>query len=354
MAKVKIKVSELNTGDFLSDTVYANSFQPLLYEGTRIKQEDIEFLIKNGIKEVCIFEDVSKKINNKEKEVITKEVHNDCAVKVKKILNTYVCSSDANLKELTNTANDIVDGVFKCEDVAVRIYDIKQRSGDLYDHAVSLSSLSILTALKFNLNHEEVCDIGVGSLLHDLGLKFLSIDYLDRDISKFTPDEMFEYKKHTLYGFSSVEDERWMATISKRIVLQHHERLDGSGFPFKLKSISTPVKIVSVCDGFLDRISGIGCKKMKVDEALLDIEKYRDIYYDGKVVDIFEAFIAMYPVGTNVLTAKGEEAVVLEQTEYFTDRPVIKITKDVKGQPVTRNRIINLSENRYESIVKSL
>lgn len=349
-----IKVSELNTGDFLSKAVYINDFQPLFYEGTRLTSDDIERLINEGIKEVSIFEDSSRRIKKKEKEVITKEVHEDCTVKVKKLLNTHVCSNSANLQELAGTAEDIVDGIFKCDDVAVRIYDIKQSSGDLYDHAVSLSSLSILTALKFNLHHDEVCDIGVGSLLHDLGLKFLSINYLDRDPSTFTPEEMFEYKKHTLYGFSSVEEEKWMATSSKRIVLQHHERLDGTGFPFKQKSIPLPVRIVSVCDGFLDRISGIGQKAMKVDEALLDIEKYRDTYYDGKVVDIFEAFIAMYPVGTNVLLSSGEEGVVIEQSEYFTDRPSVKITKNAKGDPVTRNKVVNLSENSYISIVKSL
>ena len=145
-----------------------------------------------------------------------------------------------------------------------------------------------------------------------------------------------------------------MATCSKRIVLQHHERLDGSGYPFRQKTISVPVKIVAVCDGFHDRISGIGMKSMKVDEALLDIEKYRDVYFDGKIVDIFEGFIAMYPVGTKVLTSRNEEAEVIEQTEYFTDRPIIKLLKNAKGEPYNREKIINLSENNSVRIVKSL
>lgn len=350
----KVKVEELKIGDFLSHPVFRNNFQTLLYEGTKLKEEDINLLKQEGIEYVHIFADTVRKATKKEKEIIKKEIHQDCTEKVKSLLNSHICSNKGNLKELSDTAENIVDDIFKTDEVATRIFDIKKKTADLYDHAVTVSTLSILTALKLNLSHEEVCDIGVGGLLHDLGLKYVAINYLDRGYDDFTADDLFEYKKHTLYGFSSVEEEKWMATCSKRIVLQHHERLDGTGFPFRQKSISLPVRIVSVCDGFHDRISGIGEKSMKVDEALIDIEKYRDIYYDGKVVDIFEGFIAMYPVGTLVLTNRGEEAVVVEQTEYFTDRPIIKLLKNSKGESFTREKFVNLSENTTVRIEKSL
>lgn len=350
----KVKVSELNTGSFLSKAVVKDDFQILLYEGTKISEDDIELLKRESIEYVFIFSDNVKRISKREKEIIKEEIHNDCTEKVKSLLNSHICSNNGNLQELSETAEDIVDDIFKSDEVATRIFDIKQKAADLYDHAVTVSTLSILTALKLNLNHEEVCDIGVGGLLHDLGLKYVGVNYIDRDYDDFSADDLFEYKKHTLYGFSSVEEEKWMATCSKRIVLQHHERLDGTGYPFRQKQISLPVRIVSVCDGFHDRISGIGGKSMKVDEALTDIEKYRDIYYDGKVVDIFEGFIAMYPVGTKVLTNRDEEAIVVEQTEYFTDRPIIKLLTNSKGEPYRRDKYVNLSENTTVQIVKSI
>ena len=351
---VKINISELKPGSFLAKAIIKDDFQTLLYEGTKIIESDIDMLKSEGIEYVYVFSDNVNKVSSREKEIITKEIHTDCTQKVKKLLNTHICSNSGNLKELSTTAENIVDDIFKTDDVAARIFDIKKKAADLYDHAVTVSTLSILTALKLNLNHEEVCDIGVGGLLHDLGLKYVNINYIDRDYDDFSAEDLFEYKKHTLYGFSSVEEEKWMATCSKRIVLQHHEKLDGTGYPFRQKQISMPVRIVSVCDGFHDRISGIGQKSMKVDEALLDLEKYRDVFYDGKVVDIFEGFIAMYPVGTHVLTNRNEEAEVIEQTEYFTDRPIIKILKNSKGEDINREKIINLSENNSVRIIKSL
>ena len=350
----KVQVSELKIGDFLSKPVYRNNFKILLYEGTKLSEGDIALLKEEGVASVEIFSDQIRNVTKKEKEIITKEIHNDCTEKVKSLLNTHICTNNGNLKELSNTAENIVDNIFMTDEVAGKIYDIKKKSGDLYDHAVTVSTLSILTALKFNLSHDEVCDIGVGGLLHDLGLKYVSINYLDRSYEEFDAEDLFEYRKHTLYGFSSVEEEKWMATCSKRIILQHHEKLDGTGYPFRQKSLSLPVKIVSVCDGFHDRINGIGRKTMKVDEALMDIEKYRDIYYDGKVVDIFEGFIAMYPVGTRVLTNRGDVAEVVEQTECFTDRPVIKLLENSDGESYKREKIVNLSDNTAVRIVKSL
>lgn len=350
----KINITELNIGDYLSKPVFKDDFQTLLYEGTKLSDSEIELLKKEGVEYVHIFSEAPKLYNKREKEIITSEIREDCTKKVKSLLNTHICNNNANLKELSETAENIVEDIFKTDEVASKIYDIKLKAGDLYDHSVTVSTLSILTALKFNLSHEEVCDIGVGALLHDLGIKYLTINYQNRSYDDFTADDLFEYKKHTLYGFSSVEEEKWMATSSKRIVLQHHENLEGTGYPFRQKIMSLPVKIVTVCDGFHDRISGIGTKMLKVDEALRDIEKYRDIYYDGKVVDIFESFIAMYPVGTKVLTNRGEEAIVIEQTEYSTDRPLIKLLTNARGEKYKREKIINLSEIRNISIEKSL
>lgn len=350
----KVKVSELNIGSFLSKPVVKDDFNVVLYEGTKIVESDIELLKNEGIEYVYIFSDSVEKVTKKEKEIIKAEIHDDCTVKVKKLLNSHICSNKGNLQELSDTAEDIVDDIFKSDEIATRVYDVKKKAEDLYDHAVTVSTLSILTALKMNLSHDEVCDIGVGGLLHDLGLKYVNVDYYDRGYDDFSVDDLFEYKKHTLYGFSSVEEEKWMANCSKRIVLQHHEKINGTGYPFRQKQISMPVRIVSVCDGFHDRISGIGMKTMKVDEALLDIEKYRDEYYDGKVVDIFEGFIAMYPVGTKVLTNRNEEAIVVEQAEYFTDRPIIKLLTNSKGEPYNRDKFVNLSENNTVRIEKSL
>ena len=302
----------------------------------------IEALVSAGISEVEIFEPTA--LSPKEKKVIKEKLKTECSRKIQDVMERYV-TYDSGIEEISDTANEIVEDMFSRDEVVDRVYDIRERSGDLYEHSVMVASLSILTALKMNLSKWEVYDIGVGSLLHDMGLRYLSVPYQDVDVfEEYDPESLFEYKKHTLYGFSSVEKETWMSNESKKIVLFHHERLDRSGFPFKHIVMPIGVRIVAIADAFDDILCGIGVKRGNVRQALEYIRNGRDKLFEGRIVDYFLEFIAAYPVGTTVVTNKGDEAVVIEQNVHFTDRPKIKLIKDKYGKPYEEEKMIDLLE----------
>ena len=223
-----------------------------------------------------------------------------------------------------------------------KIFDIKERSADIYEHSISICSLAILTALKLGVEKSKIHDIGVGCLLHDIGLRYMTIDYKDQDVDTLNNQELAEYKKHPVYGYSSLKDEPWISELSKTIILSHHERLDGSGFPLHAKDISFECKIVNVCDTFDEMICGIGCKQMKVYEAIEYMKQFKNILFDSRIVDTFLGFTAVYPAGSLVLTNEGETAEVLSQNKDFQDRPVIRILKDKDGKPVPGNMIKDL------------
>ena len=343
-----VNSNDLKGGEYLSKAVFTADGQMLFYEGTCVHPTQIERLKENGIDSVEIFdEDLLPK---KPKEIIKEEIQADCQAKVKTILDNYVCRDDETLQEIEKTAETIIEDVFQNTQITEMVYDIKERSADLYDHAITVSGLSVITAIKMNMDRNSVYSIGVGSLLHDLGLKYISVEYRDKDPNSFTPDNLFEFKKHTVYGFSSVEKESWMSSTAKKIILFHHEKLNGTGYPLKQTVISPEVRIVSVCDAFDDMICGIGYKQVHVSEAIRFIKQYRDIYFDGIVVDQFLQFVAAYPVGTKVLTTEGDEAVVIEQNEHFTDSPIIRLLKDKNGNEYQKEKIIDLAENRDVSI----
>ena len=110
------------------------------------------------------------------------------------------------------------------------------------------------------------------------------------------------------------------------------------------------VRIVAIADAFDDRLCGIGVKRENVRQALEYIRNGRDKLFEGRVVDYFLEFIAAYPVGTTVITNKGDEAVVMEQNEHFTDRPKIKLIRDRFGKEYEEEIIIDLLENDDISI----
>ncbi len=81
-------------------------------------------------------------------------------------------------------------------------------------------------------------------------------------------------------------------------------------------------------------ICGIGCKRVKVYEAVEYLKNFKDIKYDGRIVDIFLEFTAVYPAGTYVRTNEGEIGIVMRQNKQFPGRPVLRIVEDRNGDAV--------------------
>lgn len=325
------RVEDLKGTEILAKDVMAKEYKILLSAGTLLKSEYIVKLRELNVREVYIKEDEP---DTKQVVILKEEVEAGFKSKVKNILGKHTYSHNEKLMELCQTADNIITNILEEEEVVEKIYDIKERSSDIYEHSISLCSLATIVALKMELSQEMVHDIGVSSLLHDLGLRYLSIPYENQSLDKLSEAECAEYKKHPIYGYTTLRDEGWISEAGKNMILYHHERLDGSGYPLKTTDISQECRIIQICDAFDEMICGIGCERSKVYEAVRYLRTNKDIKFDGKIVDILLEFTAVYPAGTLVRTSEGETGIVLYQNKQYPDRPVIRITKDRNGLAV--------------------
>ncbi|MDE6604249.1 MAG: HD domain-containing protein [Lachnospiraceae bacterium] len=325
------KVDDLNGTEILAKDAVTLEYKILLSAGTLLKPEYVEKLKELNVREVYVKEQIP---DTKEVVILKEEVEESFKSKVKNILEKHTYSHNENLMELCQTADTIITNILEEEEVIEKIYDIKERSSDIYDHSINLCSLATIVALKMGLPLQMVHDIGVSCLLHDLGLRYLQVPYENQNLDELTELESVEYKKHPVYGYSALRDENWISEVSKNMILYHHERLDGSGYPLKTTDIPQECRIIQICDAFDEMICGIGCKRTKVYEAIKYLKNNKDIKFDGKIVDIFLEFTAVYPAGTVVKTSEGETGIVLYQNKQYPDRPVIRITKDRNGMAV--------------------
>lgn len=347
------KIADLSGGEILAKAIMTSDYQVLLSEGTILRKEYIERLYDLGITEVCIKEDVF----TEEVVIFKNEIGENFKVKVKAVIEKHTYSHSDELVELSKTADIIIDNLLEEEEVIEKIYDIKERSSDIYEHSINICSLAIITSLKMNIPQKKIHDIGVACLLHDLGLRYITMEYTDRDIEDLSDLEMTEYKKHPIYAYSALKKEPWISELSKNIILYHHERMDGSGYPLKAVDIPIEVKIVNICEVFDEMICGIGCKRVKVYEAIQHLKENKDILYDASIVDIFLKLTAVYPAGSYVLTSQGEIGIVLRQNKTHPDKPFIKIIYDDKGERVQHDLVRDLSteENVFiEEVVENI
>ena len=344
------KIDDLKGGEVLARNIMTWDYQIILPEGITIRQDYIDKLKELGISEAYIKEETK----SEEIVILKSEMEETIRETVRDILERHTYQNNEELSELNSTADNIISTILEEEQVVEKIFDIKERSADIYEHSISICSLAILTALKLNVKSEKIHDIGVGCLLHDIGLRYTTVDYNNRDMDTLNKQEMAAYKKHPIYGYSSLKDEPWISDLSKSIILYHHERLDGSGFPLRAKDISLECKIVNVCDAFDEMICGIACERRKVYEAIEYLNNFKGKLFDSRVVDVFLGFTAVYPSGTHVLTNEGETAVVLSQNKDFQDRPVISILKDKDGREVKGEVIKDLVKVHNIFIEKAL
>ena len=231
------------------------------------------------------------------------------------------------------------------------IVDIKERNSDLYEHTVMVTLLSVLVARKLKLDEKRKYNIAVGCLLHDIGLRFIVTRYKNRDFSNANPAELFEYKKHTILGYSALDEKSWIAPISMKMILSHHENMAGTGFPMKQKNKELECRIIQACDAFDSLISGMECKRICVQEAINQIKENDGGRYDNKIIKCLLSSIARYPVGTTVKTNAEEEGVVVSQT-VDPENPIIMIFgNENNGKLMLHNRL-NLMLDKNISILQ--
>lgn len=314
-------VSKLIGGEILAEAILTQEKEILIPKGTELKSEYIPLIQSLEIESLMLedpYEDYEKPHFIIQEDSIKKYTES-----VRKLMEGHIYhENDKSLKIFEVIANDIVKEINSS--TAEAILDMKERSSNLYEHTVMVTLLSVLVGKKLKLDEQRLYNLALGCLLHDIGLRYVTIPYEGRDLTAVEPAEMFEYKKHTILGYSALQDETWIPQISRKMILSHHENMEGTGFPMKQKYKETECRIIQACDAFDCYISGMECKRMSVQEALDIMIGNAGKKYDKAVVDNLVSTVAKYPVGTTVKTNVEERGVVISQT-VDPENPIIMI-----------------------------
>ncbi len=379
-----VTVEDLREGDIIANDVLLDDYTVVLSKGTVIKtpyieklrelqvftvyieeksEEPIEPIVKNvkltpkenkpPVKKPQVVQKNPQTEKREEKKstpkislekitILRDEVEVQVRNKIKDILELHVHQKTAGLQKIAETAQNIITDILEEEEVVEKVYDVRERSADIYEHSLQVCTIAALIALKLGMTEKQVYDISVGSLIHDLGLRYLVVRYEDQDINLLPKKEQEEYKKHPIYAYTAIKNETWLSEAAKEIVLNHHEKKDSSGYPLGTDHFSRMTQIVGVCDEFDELICGVGKARVRVHEAINNIRNYSGIWYDSDIVDAFLQLIAVYPVGSKVKTNQGETGIVMKQNAHFPERPVIRIMYDRFGQAIQGEKIVNL------------
>ena len=340
----KKSVNELQGGEILARHILTESGIELMTAGTIVRKDYISRLKELNYEYVYI-KDEEKVIDFKQPDYIVKEeVRKESIEIVKNILESHVFKNSRDIEKLCQVADTIIEEIINEDEIKEQLTNIRREDNDLYTHSINVCSIASVIALKCDLSRERVEQLAKGSLLHDIGLKYTTVDFENRNERDMQKHEIKEFRKHVINGYDGIKDVRWLSETAKRIVLLHHEMGNGSGYPFKhhYSELEDEVKIVSLCEAFDSMVTGIGDRIHKIYEAIEYVRVHSIDYFDKNLVDILIQMVALYPVGTKVITSGGEIGIVIRQNDDSPERPVIKLLEDRYGKKIVEEKQIDL------------
>ena len=324
-------MNSVKGNELLAKDIYSDTDTLLISAGTIIKKEYVQKLKELHIEYLYVEDELAEGVNLTNS--LEFQIQEQCQDAIREILSKYSFHNESELQDIKNIADDIIYDIMRDPEVIYNLSTIRSKSDTTYAHSLNVCALSVILAFKLKQPKNKIREIAIGCLLHDIGLTYISKEILNQ-ISEITSEkELKEIKKHIIYGYSAVERMQWLSSTAKDIILNHHERIDGSGYPFHLKDsrIKIGSKIAAVCDEFDSRVYGNFIKKMKVHETIDYIVSQAGVLFDFDVVKAFVDSVAAYPTGSIVLTNQGEKGIVLRQNPQCPTRPVIRIIENKEG-----------------------
>ena len=305
----------------------------LLPKGTVIKPNYIEQLVARGISNVkiCAERSYNDFITNPVERFYA-ESYEDVAA----IIDSLKSGSELNFDNVFALVGKIVGQVLTHKNSILLLTGFRRKCDYYYAHSLDVCIYSIITARAMNFEYDNIITLGLGALLHDIGKTSISDSLLLKQGS-LTFEEYEIVKKHSEYGYKIIEKIPDINYSVAKIILQHHERCDGSGYPNKLKSnrIFHLSKIVAIADIY-DALTSDKVYRSKVlpHEAAEYILCMSRSLVDYDIASIFLKNVAIYPIGCKVLLNTNEIAVVLDSNLQIPLRPFLRIITDRRKNPL--------------------
>lgn len=217
----------------------------------------------------------------------------------------------------------------------------------LYQHSMNVCVYTSILGASQGYSREELFTLGLGSLLHDVGKMKIPQDILLKP-DKLTNEEFKEIQNHTVYGYKMLKDEANIPLLSAHCAFQHHERMNGSGYPRGIQGneIHEFAQWIGIIDSFDAMTTHRVYRQAQLPHYALDvIMADAGTLYDRQKVEVFRNKIAIYPIGITVSLSTGEVGVVIDLNNDYLQRPVVRIIKDEYGQDLHTPYEIDLSKN---------
>lgn len=327
-----LRVEHLKAGMVLAKSIVGDNGSLLVKNGNTISETILKRMIAMGFQgayiEVPAFSDI----------IVDDVISDDLRAAAFEALHQQ------HIVEAVQVAKKMVNELKYKETLKLDLLDIKNDKNYIYKHCVSVAVFSIVIGLGLGLNEEQLDNLSVAGLLHDLGKLEIKKKVLNAK-HVYNEKEMDEMKKHPLNAYESLKDYPFISSVSRNSILFHHENLDGTGYyQISGEKLGLFPRILRVADTY-DALTAR--RKHRVAHTPADAIEYImgnvGTLFDKDVVEVFVKKFPVYPIGFTIRLSNDMLAVVVSNSSNSL-RPQIRLMDgtniDLAADPAYRSILI--------------
>jgi HD-GYP domain-containing protein (c-di-GMP phosphodiesterase class II) len=257
-------------------------------------------------------------------------VYEQSQIATRDIFNAIANEQEVDITAVSEVLDSMVESIGRAPDALMWLAKLKQTDDQAYNHALNVSITLMAFGNFLALSKKQIKDLGLAGLMQDIGKVKLSSDIMLKK-GKLTREE-FEYAKmHVEESLKILEKTPDISNEVDQLVAQHHERVDGSGYPKQLQE--GQLSIPSQAAGLIDTYCAITSHKTYAkgvyhQQALEEIHHLSGKQFNEQLVDQLVQFMGMYPVSSLIELNTGEVAVVVQQNQVRRLLPRLMLLLD--------------------------
>ncbi|MBM3274632.1 MAG: HD-GYP domain-containing protein [Candidatus Sericytochromatia bacterium] len=256
------------------------------------------------------------------KEVVTRNFQT-----IREVEAQFSYSAKIDFEKVDNCVQTTIREIILNKELLESLADLRIYDEYTYAHSANVMSFALLMGVTLGYNYEQLRTLGTGAMLHDVG-KTLIPDFILHKPGKLTEAEFEVMRSHPDRGLKAIQSYKWAVPDVKAIVLHHHERFNGTGYPHGLKGRDIPemARVVGLCDVYdalvAKRMYKAGIPPYQAYQIILNS---MNVHFEARMVWAFQNFIVPYPKNCVVVLSSGDIAKVTQVNRDDPLRPVVEM-----------------------------
>ncbi|MEJ9279643.1 HD-GYP domain-containing protein [Ureibacillus thermosphaericus] len=355
-----VNVNNLELGAIIAKDIYANTRFPIITKNSPISHKHLHVIKAFNIHEVPILiNSVKKSVQSKTGEVeevivITEQVKQinpfekkylETLKQFKKDFSNWEAGAKIDMTKVRGTIFPLVEQVLQDRSYIFDLNSYSNPNEYLYHHCIATGLIAASIANKLGFDKGNTLQMAIAGTLADCGMSKIPKSIRNKKAA-LTEAEFNEIRKHPIYSYNMVKELPALKAEMKIAIFQHHERLDGSGYPLGVnhEKVSQLAQIIAVADTFhamtSERLYRSKESPFKVIEMIKEEEFGK---FDIQVVNAMTNLVADLPIGTKVELSNLEKAEVMFINQYNPTRPLIKLLKNGEIIDLSKQRSLTIS-----------